>query len=225
MAIGTNQKHWLATRVGWHMLTKRYLVSVKNLPAILNQIRKGTAPELFNYEHLASLGFTSSNDRGVVPLLKDLGFLSENGAPTERYKEYRNEAESKRVMGEALLQAYSDLFHVSANPTDGDRGAIEGKFKASHNVTDKVAQLQAATFFTLLKQADLAAARKEAASLPVGPKLPVEPAEERVNPPREKVGVAVQIPLRYNIEIHLPPTKDIEVYHAIFRAIRENLGE
>ena len=29
--------------------------------------------------------------------------------------------------------------------------------------------------------------------------------------------------LRYNIEIHLPATKDIEVYNAIFKSLREHL--
>jgi len=31
--------------------------------------------------------------------------------------------------------------------------------------------------------------------------------------------------LHYNIEIHLPATKDIEVFNAIFHALRENLLE
>ncbi len=209
------------------MLTKRYLVSVKNLAAILNQIRKGTAPDTFNYEHLSSLGFTSSNDRGVIPLLKDLGFLTENSAPTERYKQFRNDADSRRILGESLLEAYSDLFHVNANPTESDRPAIEGKFKAAHNTTDKVAQLQAATFYALLKHADISAARKEvshnASSMP---KVPLEVEQAIENQVGFKpLNPSFHIPLRYNIEIHLPATKDIEVYHAIFRAIRENLGE
>jgi hypothetical protein len=174
------------------------------------------------------LGFTSSNDRGIRPLLKDLGFLNENGSPTDRYKHFRNDDDSKRILGEALLEAYGDLFHVNANPTDADRSAIEGKFKATHNVTDKVAQLQAATFFALLKQSDISAARKGTASATASsPKIPHEidttPSEGIKK--GDNANLSFQIPLRYNIEIHLPATKDIEVYHAIFRAIRENLGE
>jgi uncharacterized protein DUF5343 len=66
------------------MLTSRYLTSIKNLPAIMEQIRKGTAPEIFNADHLKSVGFASSNDRGIIPLLKSLGFLSDSGVPTAR---------------------------------------------------------------------------------------------------------------------------------------------
>ncbi|MBO6640380.1 MAG: DUF5343 domain-containing protein [Roseitalea sp.] len=207
------------------MLTKRYLPSVKNLPNILEQMQKGVAPETFDYEHLKSIGFTSSNDRGVVTLLKDLGFLTENGAPTDRYREYRGDPE--RVLGEAILDTYGDLFHINATPTEADRPAIEGKFKAVHNSTDKVASLQAATFFCLLRNADISKAREESA----------QPAKEAQEAPETDLveepatgsanykSTSVSIPLRYNIEIHLPATKDIEIYHAIFRSIRENLGE
>jgi hypothetical protein len=31
--------------------------------------------------------------------------------------------------------------------------------------------------------------------------------------------------LNYNIQIHLPPTKDVEVYNAIFKSLREHLLE
>ncbi len=144
------------------MLTKRYLASVKNLPDVFQQIVKGTAPENFNIEHLKSIGFTSSNDRAIIPLLKDLGFLTEAGKPTERYHAYRaGGQEGKVVLGQALLDAYQDLFHINANPTEADRDAIKGKFKSAHNTTDRVAEQQAMTFFALLKLADVKAAREE----------------------------------------------------------------
>ena len=31
--------------------------------------------------------------------------------------------------------------------------------------------------------------------------------------------------LRYNVEIHLPATKDVEVYNAIFKSLKEHLLE
>ena len=64
------------------MLTKRYLTSNKNLAAIMGKIVDGTAPSKFTQAHLKSIGFKSSNDFGVVGLLKDLKFLSEDGSPT-----------------------------------------------------------------------------------------------------------------------------------------------
>src|SRR5690242_11416270 len=90
------------------MLTSRYMVTTKNLPAIMDAMIKGTAPPKFTAEHLAGLGFKSSNDRAIIPLLKDLKLLSDDGTPTPRYHQYRGDP--RRVLGEALKEAYEDIF-------------------------------------------------------------------------------------------------------------------
>lgn len=214
------------------MLTSRYLPSTKNLDAIFDKIIGGVAPDKFSVEHLKALGFTSSNDRAIIPLLKDLGFLTPDGSPTPRYNAYRDRSKSKAVMAEALRDAYSDVFHVNEKPTAADRPAIEGLFKSKLNSSDRVAQVQAMTFFGLLGRADLGAE-------PASPTVPEEIRREGTTdagvatpPTVEPSGVdtnsrhsqsAVSAQLHYTIQIHLPATKDIEVFNAIFRSLRENL--
>jgi hypothetical protein len=213
------------------MLTKKYLTSVKNLPAVFSKIVEGVPPDKFTVSHLKSIGFTSSNDYGIPALLKDLGFLSDDGTPTDRYKEYRDRSRSKAVLGQALKEAYEDLFHVNERPTEADRQAIEGKFKSTHGSTDRVAQLQAATFYALLKLADLDAGTVKPKPTP-GKKE--EPAKEKEiqKTQAESIGsfaegiAADRLPFsgfRYNIEIHLPASKDPEVYNAIFKSLKEYL--
>jgi hypothetical protein len=203
------------------MLTKRYLPSTKNLPAILEQIIEGTAPPKYNAEHLKGVGFKSSNDRATIPLLKDLGFLSEDGTPTQRYHDYRDRSRSKTVLGEAIKEAYSELFHIREKPTSADREAIHGKFKSTHNVSDRVAEAQTATFLALIKYADFDAITVKKT---IKPKVEVPPPKE-VEKLHDKERATTSLSLRYNIEIHLPATKDVEVYNAIFKALREQLGE
>jgi len=199
--------------------------SVKNLQTIFQKIIDGTAPPKFNQEHLTGLGFKSSNDRAIIPLLKDLGFLSEDGTPTSRYHEYRDKSKSRAVLGEAIKEAYADLFHVKEKPTTGDREAIQGKFKSTHNVSDRVAEAETSTFFALLKLADIDAAKtpkrsKDQQDIKTeGSERPSPTSQEISRPP------AAPLNLRYNIEIHLPATKDIEVYNAIFKSLREHLGD
>jgi hypothetical protein len=200
------------------MLTSRYLASIKNLPAIMGKVAAGTAPDKFNVDHLKGLGFKSSTDRAVLPLLKDLGFLTEDGTPTKRYHDYRDKSRAKAVMAEALREAYQDLFHINEKLSESDRDAILGKFKSTHNVTDRVAELQAMTFFALLKLADLDAVGSRA---PAAPPSPITQTEQPSPPGR--LAEAIMPGLRYNIEIHLPPTKDVEVYNAIFKSLREHL--
>lgn len=211
------------------MLTKRYLPSAKNLLAVLEKIVDGTAPTKFTAEHLRGLGFKSSNDRAIIPLLKDLGFLSEDGAPTQRYHEYRDRSRSRAVLGEAIKEAYADLFHIREKPSATDKPAIHGKFKTTHNVSERVADLQTATFLTLLKAADLDAAtsKKKAPKAKDAEEEAEEEAEGEA--PKTVETASVESPkslsLRYNIEIHLPATKDVEVYNAIFKALKAHLGE
>jgi hypothetical protein len=202
------------------------MTSVKNLPAIFAKIVEGTAPKKFTTAHLKTIGFKSSNDVGVIAVLKDLGLLSADGTPTQRYHDYRDKSRSKAVMAEALREAYEDLFHINEKPTSADRQAIEGKFKSAHNTSDRVAAEQTKTFYALLKLADLDAAGK--------PKQKKEPEklkekqEDKGTGTREELGGTIPPAfggLRYNIEIHLPATKDVEVYNAIFKSLKEHLLE
>lgn len=209
-------------------LTKRYMVAQNNIGNILQQIVKGAPPDKFNIEHLKGLDFKSSNDRGIIPLLKDLDFLSSDGTPTKRYHEYRDESQSKKVLGTALLEAYSDLFQISEDLKASNRKAIEGKFKATHGSTDKTASLQAATFLKLLELADVAAARDSQIPEKEAPRKEKEaPADEKELGQeidlKERRGKRRSTELFYNIQIHLPATKDIEIYNSIFKSLRENI--
>jgi hypothetical protein len=198
------------------MLTRKYMSSTKNLKAIFNKIIEGTAPAKFTVEHLKDIGFTSSNDRAVIALLKDLGFLSADGTPTSRYHEYRDTSRSKQVMAEALREAYSDLFHISAKPSAANRSAIEGKFKSTHNVGDRPAELMAMTFYAFLGMADLDASQPLQKKPEKKPEPPPPPAPKV---PQEGLAAAIH----YNIQIHLPATKDIEVFNALFKSLREHI--
>lgn len=197
------------------MLLTRYLASNKNLPNVLAKIIQGAPPDKFNVEHLKGLGFTGSNDRAIVPLLKDLGFLTADGSPTARYREYRDSSKSKSVMAEALKEAYSDLFQINEKLSEADKDAVTGRFKATHGVTDDIASRQAATFFALLKLADLNA--EAGAPKVIEPPAPKAASGGIRDVPKNNLQIA------YNIQIQLPATRDIQTYNAIFKAVRENL--
>lgn len=209
------------------MLSKKYLNSIKNLAAIMKKIVEGTAPDKFTTEHLKKIGFPSSNDRALIGILKDLGFLAESGAPTQRYHDYRNSSKSRQVLGDALKEAYSDIFHINEKPSQGDRQAITGLFKSTHNVSDQISGFMANTFLTLLSLADISVSSKPQKK-EIDKTKKTETGTTSENPEQENQKEIPQVQpiipnLRYNIEIHLPATKDIEVYNSIFKSIREHL--
>ena len=120
-------------------MIKRYLNSVSKVQAIMAKIIEGTAPEKFTTAHLKTIGFGASNDRAMVPLLKDLGFLSTEGVPTKRYHDYRNTARSKTVLGEARLAqctpihlAFGSTINMQAYPGSD---ALDKKERRQHRTT------------------------------------------------------------------------------------------
>ena len=95
-------------------LSNAYVQVYGQLRDFFKRIADGQAPDKFTRQYIKDLGFTSSNFRAVLPLLKSLGFLAPDGTPTPRYHEYRNTARSRRVMADALREAYADLFTIKA---------------------------------------------------------------------------------------------------------------
>lgn len=207
------------------MLTSRYMTSVKNLGAMMKAIQDGAAPPAFTIRHLGDIGYKSTNDRGIIPMLKELKFLTDEGKPTPRYLAYRDKTQARAILGQALKEAYEDLFHIKEKPTEADKAAIEGKFKATHNINDNIAELQARTFFAFLKLADLDEAAAAATTKLAKGKTTADAASDD-EPSHSDLKVRhtlSSVGLRYNIEVHLPATKDVEVYNAIFKSLKEHL--
>ncbi|WP_459558022.1 DUF5343 domain-containing protein [Lacunimicrobium album] len=213
-------------------LINAYSVAVSRIPDLFAKIRDGQAPDQFSQQLLKDWGFSSSNDRAFIPLLKALGFLSPDGMPTSLYHDYRDHSRSKSVMGKALRQSYSDLFLIKEHPTEADKQAIQGKFKSYHNVSDNVAALMSKTFFALLALAELSKDGNE--SFVIGSEsLKTKKKEHPVEDDGQSNGGAFEqrkpilhAPgLHYNIQIHLPATKDVEVYNAIFKSLKDHLIE
>jgi hypothetical protein len=201
-------------------LTNAYTEAYGKLGDFFSALRDGQAPPLFTHQVLQDLGFKSTKQRAFIPLLKALGFLSPDGKPTERYKEYRAHAQSKKVMADALREAYSDIFLIKEHPTAGDQAAIEGKFKSYHNCSDNVAVNMRRTFFALLELADLSA---KATTKPEQQHAEVHVDTTRSEPGNPPPRSAASPTLHYNIQVHLPATKDIEVYNAILKSLKEHL--
>lgn len=198
------------------------------LGKVFKALRDGQAPETFNRSFLNDLGFKSSNFFAVIPLLKGLGFLSAEGKPTSRYLGFLDETRWQDILGTALREAYSDIFVMKAKPTSADKKQIVGKFKSTFNLTDKSAERDASTFLALLELAGDAAfqtkspAAEHAIVIEELKKATPEP-EVRLPPLSAVPSPSGGLALHYNIQIHLPPTKDIEVYNAIFKSLRSHL--
>lgn len=207
-------------------LPTSYLITTKNLEAFLNAIITAQAPEKFTNKFLVDLDLKSTNDRLFIGLLKSLGMIDENSAPTSRYFQFLDQTQSKQVLADAVKQAYADLFAVNVNAHNMTFDEVKNKFKTltQGQKSEKVVGLMASTFKALTDYAEWKHQVKT-------PKTPPEERRETESIP--KIGlesdkkITFSEPLKtefhYNIQIHLPSTRDPSVYDALFKSLKDHL--
>ena len=219
-------------------LPTSYLTTQRNLEGILTAIQTAKAPAKFTQTFLAGLGYKSSSDRLVIKMLKTLGFLSEDGVPSQRYFEYLDQSQSRRVMAEGVMEAYGDLFELNVNAQNMSRSELKNKMRTlgQGKLTDGVLDKMAMTFTSFAKQADFEAAKAVSGvsgDAPVELSSPSLPSEEGKGPsseggvepgPSETRGSGLVIDgLVYNIQIQLPESRDPKVYDALFESLAKHL--
>lgn len=141
-------------------LPNAYLVTTKNLEAFLNAIQSAQAPDKFTLKFLEQLEFTSSNDRLFLKLLKELGFVDDAGVPLERYYRFLDASEARRVMAEAVREAYSDIFTVKKDAWKLSEDEVQNKLKTltQGKRSENVIRWMAKTFKALADYSDWSSA-------------------------------------------------------------------
>ena len=206
-------------------LSDAYLNQVKNLPQILQAIRQAQPPDRFTHKFLESLDFKSTNDRGIIGVLKALGFIDESGTPKQPYFDYMDDERHKAVLAEGIRMGYGDLFKLNNKANEQDAKWVKNKLKmlTQGSKSDVVLARMAPTFVALCKEADFsvpAIAPKEVkVETPAESPTPALPAQEQPQGHAKQHRFA----LAYNIHIELPAVRDQAVYDAIFKSLRENL--
>ena len=107
--------------------------SFSKIPQYFDTLLTARAPEKFTVKFFADLGFTSSNDRQFINVLKAIGFLDDSGTPTQRYYEFLDQSSSKKMVAEGIREAYEDLFALNISANTMTVQEVEGKFKTLTN--------------------------------------------------------------------------------------------
>jgi hypothetical protein len=214
-------------------LISQYLITVKNLDSFFNSLVTAKAPDSFTQKFLESLEFTSTNDRLFIGLLKGLGFLDANAVPTERYFKFLDQSQSKQILAEAIKDAYSDLFAVNIKANELSVAEVKNKLRTltQGKNSDKVLGLMANTFKALVDYAEWSTTPKNTEEkketrkvLETAPKPLTE--ENTVKEEKGTEGINSRVgktQLHYNIQIHLPESRDPAVYDAIFNSLGKHL--
>ncbi len=196
-----------------------YMISNNKISPIIDAIHTAAKPPTFSHEFLKKLGFNSSNDRAVIPLLKRLEFLTESGVPTQHYDDLKDKSKRGKVLAHRIRELYADIYSINTDIHNSLEDEIKG---AMSRVTGKDAVTVGryyATFKTLTALASFSA-------------TPAATNENEQEGSKKKPKVDSLAndddgkrlsSFHYNIQIHLPATTDISVYNAIFKSLRDNL--
>ena len=170
-------------------------------------------PAKVTLKWLGSLGFTSSNDRHIVKVLKALNFIDDSHVPTERWRRFKNKEEAPIVLAEGIQDAYSDLFATYEDAYRKDREAIFNFFSGKTGKAESTVNLMVNTFLNLCQLANFELRPRE--------------KERKIVTPREAVGIVTEkeiVPeVHINIQLHLPATNEPSVYDNLFKSLKKHL--
>ena len=165
-------------------MTEYYLITTKNVDAFFNALTNADPPAKFVQKFLEQLEFKSTNDRLFIGVLKGLKFIDDAGIPQERYFKFIDQTESKKILSEAIREAYSDLFAINKKANEFSMIEVKNKLKTIYQgkKSDNVLDLMAKTFRALCDYAEWTN---------VGPVKKEEP--EKKNRVKRKQGLRRQV--------------------------------
>ena len=211
-------------------LPNSYTIKTGAIPDYFEAILNAEPPERFSHKFLEGIGFSSSNDRLIIGILKELGFLTTDGRPTDRYFEFLDRQNSPKIVAEGIKEAYSDLFAVNTSAHELSAKDAENKLRTLYKgeKKDTVIKNISKTFVALCDYADFTKKKS--------PTQESQPSDENSTGDIKQDdghGVGVEAPrraslerasLQYHINIVLPDSRDQAVYGAIFKSLRDHLG-
>lgn len=211
-----------------------YSNSVGTLENMLNKIKTASVPERFTQDFVSTkLAMKGGAAKGVIPFLKKMGFVAGDGTPSELYKEFRNPNKSRLAVGKSFRDLYQRLYDMNEYVHDANDDEVMGLIVecTGGEKNSQVSKYTLATFNLLRKLADFDEAieeeqsdvKKQDTSLLSGNfpiKLPEKTHEYTSQHQNSK-----SLNLSYTINLNLPATKDVEVFNAIFKSLKEHLLE
>ncbi len=208
-----------------------YLASPGTIKTVLDKVIEARTPERFTQDFLETkLGAKGGSARAVIPLLKRIGMLQQDGSPTELYRKFRNTDTSGDAMAQAIRHGYKELFdrneyaHELTKPKILEMiNEISGNEKG--NAADNYT---ASTFMNLREYADFDVTLGEekvetdnTTSNDANISVSQDPKRQEMQTRHPQEGTPLT--LAYSINLHLPETDDIKVFDAIFQSLNNNI--
>ena len=203
-----------------------YMNAYGNVTKILNKIKEAKTPDRFSQDYLDTvLGFSGGSARPFIALAKRIGLLNADGTPTTRYNQFRNPAQSEQAMAAMVRRGYPELYKRNEYAHALDEPKLAGLVVEVTGLEESSTTLRAIVK-TFLALTSLANFELEAVTQVDDDDVGGETGPDRQAPDDGTVshqGQLGQLRFSHNIYINLPDTNDVEVFNAIFKALKDNL--
>jgi hypothetical protein len=205
-----------------------YSTSAGTLEKMLDKIKQASAPERFTQDFVnTKLAMKGGTAKACIPFLKKMGFVASDGSPTDLYREFRNPAKSRLAVGKAFRKLYARLYEMNEYVHDVNDQEVLGLIvECTGNEHDNAATKYTLTTFNMLrKHADFDLDDEDYDILSKEEPSYQPTATIDIPSPQHPLASGKKINLSYTINLNLPATKDIEVFNAIFKSLKEHILE
>jgi len=200
-----------------------------SIEILLKKVASGDIPKIADNDYIEGAGFKRQLDENLLELLLFLGFIDDNGAPSELWTAYANPAKAPRLLGSSVISGYQKLY------SEGDVSGMDGLqlmafFKRETEVPDAIAAYMVLTFQVLC---DLAVFEdlppKPAAPAPKKPSSRPEPfpatapSTAAVKHSKPSTQTETHAPVKLTLEIDV--RSDPELRRLLLKLLRRQLEE
>lgn len=205
-----------------------YAQRAVTLESMLVKIKTASVPDKFSQDFVSTkLAMKGGTSRSIIPFIKKMGLVASDGTPQPRYIAFRNKDKAASAIADAMREVYATLFEMNEYVYELDTEKLKAliveatgaepdstpvaKTLATFTVLNKMANFEADTTATT---AETVEPQNEAS---ITSQIPIQVTAPSTNPSKEGIN------LSYTINLNLPATKDIEVFNAIFRSLKQHL--
>lgn len=188
---------------------------------LLEKIRTVGVPQKATTAWLKSIGFTSSNDKSLIGVLKFIGLIDSSGTPTPVWSSFRG-SHHKAILGEAIQKGYTDLYAVYPDAHTRSNTEIGHVFSTSSSAGQQVISKTVTTFKALVAEAEFSSTPTNTGASTHNTALhtaPTNSKEQELQRPNAQQGPAVHI----DIQVHISPESTAEQIDKIFESMAKHL--
>ena len=191
-----------------------------SIEVLLNLVAEGRATKVVDVDYIVASGFKREQDKNLHGLLEFMGFIDDNGAPTDLWQAYSKSEEPSKLLGTLLTTGYQKIFReIPVENRDGQ--ALMAFFKTETEESDAIAAYMVLTFRVLC---DLASFEEPFPKTEeTSPPAAVTVAEQVHEHDAGSAPVQGPVPVKLSLEIDI--RSDPELRFLLKRLLKKQLGE